>query len=422
MPASNIIHIDLNAFFASCEQLTNPFLRGKPIGVTSAQKYNYAAILASSYEAKQQGVKGIMRVFEAKHVCPELILVPFDPIKYYAINRQVMDLLRKYTPLMEIYSIDEAFLDMTPVLHLYPNKTVAQIAQEIKDEIRAKVGVTLTSSVGIAPNKLLAKIGSDWQKPDGMTIIDWDNRLEFLDKLPLGDIWGIGYHATPKFAKLQITSTKQLRSLSDEALRGIVGSYYTRLRLIANGEYYDPVDPTRNNRPHKSMQHAHTLSVATNNRVELLSVIRKMSERLAIRLRKHNQTARIVYVGLRPEKLKYYGWNQVARYSGFEKVEFTTSHGKDIYMAAKKAFEQFDLGETKIRLVAVGISHLESTAKLAFDIFTNPKLMQLDKAIDDINSTYGSFTVRTGDIVYQYAKESELKVAREDMTFHPTSE
>ncbi|MBL8014716.1 MAG: hypothetical protein JNK26_00830 [Candidatus Doudnabacteria bacterium] len=421
MPESTIIHIDLNAFFASCEQLTNPFLRGKPIGVTSAQKYDYAAILAASYEAKRRGVKGIMRVFEARQVCPEIILVPFDSIKYYNINQRVMKILSEYTPKMEIYSIDEAFLDMSPVLHLY-KKPIDEIAQEIKDRIRAEVGTTLTSSVGIAPNKLLAKVASDWKKPDGMTRIDWDKRFEYLDQLELGDIWGIGYHATPKFEKLGIKSTRQLRELSDEALRSIVGSYYTRLRLIANGEYYDPVDPSRNSKPRKTMQHAHTLSTPTNDKEELKSVIRKMAERLAIRLRKHGQTARSVYVGLRPEKLKYYGWNQVSTYSGFGKVEFTTSHGKDIYEAAVKLFDDFDISDTKIRLVAVGVSHLDSINKLAFDIFTDPKTLELDKAIDQLNATYGSFTVRTGDIVYQYAKESELRVERPDMTFHPTSD
>lgn len=415
----------MNSFFASCEQVANPFIRNKPIGVTSAKDYNYGAILAASYPAKKRGVKGIMRVFEAKQVCPEIILVPFDHLKYYAINKRIMDILREYTPQMEIYSIDEAFLDITEVLHIH-KKTPRELAQEIKDRIRREIGEPMTSSVGIAPNKLLAKVASDWEKPDGLTEITWENRLEYLDKLALGDIWGIGWNATPKLAELGIKSTKQLREINDEILRGIVGSYYTRLKLIANGESYDPVEPGRNSKPKKTMQHAHTMSKATNDKTELKSVIRKMSERLAIRLRRHGQTARTVYVGLRPEKLKYYGWNQVSRYSGFERVEFTTSHGKDIYDAACKAFDKFELGEgpddVKIRLIAVGVSDLDSIEKIAFDIFTDPKTLQLDRAIDDINATYGQFTVRSGDIVYQYAKENELRVEREDMTFHPTSE
>lgn len=421
MPDRTILHIDMNSFFASCEQLANPFLRGKPIGVCGGKDYKYAAILAASYPAKKRGVKGIMRVFEAEQVCPEIILVPFDPMKYYAINKMVMDILRRYTPQMEIYSIDEAFLDLTPVLHL-SNKTPREIAQEIKDTIRSEIGEPLTSSVGIGPNKLLAKVASDWEKPDGLTEITWENRLEYLDKLFIGDIWGIGWNATPKLEKLGITSTKQIRDLSDETLRGLVGGYYTRLRLIANGEHHDPVMPGRNSRPHKSMQHAHTMKTATNDKTELKSIIRKMSERLAIRLRKHDQTARLVYVGLRPEKLKTYGWNQLPKYSGFAKVEFTTNHGKDIYDAACKIFDEFEFDDTKIRLVAVGVNNLDSTEKLAFDVFMNPKVRELDKAVDYINATYGSFTVRSGDIVYQYAKESELKVEREDMTFHPTSE
>lgn len=418
---SNIIHLDMNAFFASCEQAANPFIQGKPVAVGAAKQYDGAALLAVSYQAKKRGVKNLMRAWEAKQICPELIIVPFDPLKYYNINQQIMGILRDYSPLMEIYSVDEAFLDLTPVLHLH-KESIQEIAQEIKDRIRSEVSPVLTSSVGIAPNKLLAKVGSDWQKPDGMTIINWENRFEFLDKLDLQDIWGIGYHAGPKLKKLGITSTRQIREIDDKALRGIVGSYYTRLKLIANGEYYDPVDPGRNNKPHKSMQHAHTLSVATNDREELKTVIRKMSERLARRLRRHGQVARIVYLGLRPEKMKTYGWGSLPKYGGFLPLSFPSNHGKDIYDAACEIFARQDFGDTKIRLVAVGINDLRSVAQLALDIFQNPEIQNLDRAVDEINSIYGQFTVRTGDILHQKAKESELSVHREDMTFHPTSE
>lgn len=419
-----IFHLDMNSFFASCEQLSNPFLRGKPIGVTSAKGYNYAAILAASYEAKRRGVRGIMRVFEAKIHCPDLILVPFDPLKYYTINQRIMNILREYAPKIEIYSIDEAFLDMTDVMHLY-KMTPRELAQAIKDRIRNEVGVTLTSSVGIAPNKLLAKVASDWKKPDGLTEISWEQRLEFLDQIPIQDIWGIGYHAGPKLTKLGINSTKQIRDLSDETLRGIVGGYYTRLRAIANGEHFDPVDPSKNNRLHKSMQHAHTLSEATNDPEELLSVIRKMSERLAIRLRRHDQTARVVSLGFRPEKMKEYGWARPESWKnmyGFAGLEFPSAHGKDIYNAAKKIFETIELGDTRVRLVSVGVSSLDTAGKMLFDIFEDTQTKKLDAAVDELNQIYGSFTVRTGDIVYQYAKETELKVAKEDMTFHPTSD
>jgi DNA polymerase-4 len=416
-----IFHLDLNAFFASVEQTANPFLRGKPVGVTGNPDYPGSAILAASYAAKRRGVKGIMRVRDAKVVCPEIILVPFDPLKYYAVNQKIMKIFKEYTPQLEIYSIDEAFLDMTDVMHLY-NKTPVELAQEIKDRIRHEVGEPLTSSVGIAPNKLLAKIGSDWKKPDGLTVITWENRFEYLDQIPIQDIWGIGYHAGPKLRALGINSTKQIRELDDATLRSIVGSYYTRLRAIANGEHFDPVDPKRTEKAAKSMQHAHTLSKSTNDPEELKSVIRKMSERLAIRLRRHKQQARVVYLGLRPEKMQTYGWGSLPRFSGFHALPLSTTHGKDIYDAALEIFNDFDISDTKIRLIAVGVNDLDSTSKLAFDIFMNPKITALDKAVDEVNSIYGSFTVRYGDILHQKAKDSELKVERPNMTFHPTSE
>ncbi len=414
-----ILHLDMNAFFASVEQTANPFIRYKPIGVGSAKSYAGAALLAISYEAKARGVKKFMRYYEAKGVCPELIAVPFDPLKYYSVNRQIMNILREYTPQMEVYSIDEAFLDLTDVLHLH-KKSAVEIAQEIKQRIRDEVGCKLTSSVGIAPNKLLAKVGSDWKKPDGLTVINWDNRFEYLDNLEIGDIWGIGFRGTAKLTELGIKSTADIRKLSDANLHDLVGTYYTRLRMIANGEHFDQVNPHRAEKAAKSMQHAHTLSSATNNREELKTVIRKMSERLAVRLRRHHQTSSVVYLGLRPEKVKTYGWGSLPSFHGFEAIGIGTTNGRQIYEAACRVFDSLDLGSTKIRLVAVGVSSLQSTEALVFDIFQNPQLNALDSAVDDINRAYGEFTVRSADIVYQYAKESELHVVREDMTFHPS--
>jgi len=413
------MHIDMNAFFASVEQTANPFIRNKPIAVGSAKSYAGAALLAVSYAAKAKGVKNFMRYYEAISICPDLIAIPFDPLKYYSVNRQIMAILREYTPQMEIYSIDEAFMDLTDVMHLHPGKTPVDIAQEIKDRIRNEVGECLTSSVGIAPNKLLAKVASDWKKPDGLTVIRWEDRFEYLDSMKIGDIWGIGFRGTAKLENLGVKSTADIRNLTDDTLRDLVGSYYTRLRMIANGEHYDPVSPDRREKPAKSMQHAHTLSTATNDPTELKTVIRKMSERLAIRLRKHGQTARVIYLGLRPEKMKTYGWGSLPRFNGFEDLGIGTTNGKKIYDAACKVFDSFDFGDTKIRLIAVGVNALESTESMIFDIFTNPELNDLDHALDEINRAYGEFTVRSADIVYQYAKESELHVVREDMTFHP---
>lgn len=413
-----IMHIDMNAFFASVEQSANPFIRNRPVAVGSSDKYEHSALLAISYEAKARGVKKLSRAREALDICPELIVVPFDPLKYYSINKQIVSILKEYSPLVEVYSIDEAFIDLTDVLDLH-KKSAVEIAREIKQRIIGEVGTNLTSSVGIAPNKLLAKIGSNWKKPDGLTLIEWDNRLEFLDKVPIGNIWGIGFHSTPKLLELGITSTKQLREMSDSSLRSIVGTYWNRLRMLSNGEHYDLVNPNSSNKEAKSMQHAHTMSIATNDSEYLNTVVRKMCERLARRLRKDNQMARTVYLGMRPENMKSYGWGSVPTFSDMEDLGTPTTNGKKLYDAACRVFSRFELGSTKIRLVVVGVGNLKSTDAMLFNIFTDPKVTSLDSTIDKVNLTYGEFTIRSADILHQKAKESELRIDKEDMLFHP---
>lgn len=417
---STIMHIDMNAFFASVEQTANPFIRYKPVAVGSTGKYDNTALLAVSYEAKIKGVKNLSRLIDARLKCPELIVVPFDLLKYYSVNQQIVHILQEYSPSVEVYSIDEAFIDLRTIMHLR-EQPAEVIAQEIKDRIRAEVGIKLTSSVGIAPNKLLAKVGSDWKKPDGMTVINWEDRLTYLDQLNLQDIWGIGYSATNKLYPVGIHHTNQLREIEDYVLRGLVGSYYTRLKLIANGDYYEPVSPWKNDRPQKSMQHAHTLSKATSDPIELLSIIRKMAERLARRLRNHEQTARLIYVGLKPANQGHYGWGSSARYSGVRVLEFGNNNGKVFYDQCKEVFGEFDFDHQQIRQVVVGVHNLNTSATVPFDIFDQPQVRQLDKAIDKINHTFGEFTIRTADILHQKAKESELQVARVNMTFHPAA-
>lgn len=416
-----IMHIDMNSFFASVEQCANPFIRGKPIGVGS-KNYENTALVAISYEAKRMGVPKLCRLIEARRICPEILVIPFDPIKYYFVNRQIAHILRQYTPLVEIYSIDEAFMDLTDVMHLYPGKTPRELAQEIKDRIIDEVGQCLTSNVGIAPNKLLAKVASNWKKPNGLTEISWENRLEYLDKVPLEGIWGIGRNSAPKFAQLGITSTKQLREMSATDMRALVGGYYTRLQLLANGEHYDPVQPERSAKPHKTMQHAHTMSEPTNDKDELKILIKKLSEKLARRLRKHDQLASVVTLGFKPEKQKEYGWGSATMFYDVERLDHPTANGQEIYEAACQIMDEFDIRQTKIRLAFVGVGDLSQVNQLMFEMFLDQKTMKLDSALDEINDQYGAFKIRTADILNQKAKESELSVDREDMVFHPVSQ
>jgi len=416
-PSQLILHIDMNAFFASVEQLSNPFIRNKPVGVCS-DKYANAALLAMSYEAKGYGIPKFARLKEARDICPELIAVPFDPLKYYSVNRQLVDIFRKMCPIVEVYSIDECFMDITEVIARYDHDPL-KFAHALKQRILDEVGITLTTSVGIANNKLLAKIASNWVKPNGLTWIKWEDRFKYLDQLPFEKIWGIGPRSAAKLEQMGVRNTKQLREIPPHTLREMVGTYYTRLLMMAGGEYYADVDSDKAAKPHKSMQHAHTLSEPTKETEVLLSYIRKMSERLAKRLRKHTQYTTVVQLGLKPEKLGHYGWGSDTRHNGIQPLGYPTDSGTVIYEAAKQILTGFGDLEQKIRLLYVGIGDLSQTNQLILDFYDDQKLNAIEKAKDEIDARFGGFTIRTADILYNKAKESELTIEKEDMVFHP---
>lgn len=418
IPDSIVFHIDMNAYFASVEQACNPFIQGKPVAVAGSVDYPGSVILARSYQAKARGVKSFSKIRDAKAACPELIVVPIDHLKYYDVNQQIAKILNEYTPLIEIYSIDEFFLDMTNYFKLHP-RSFEEVAAEIKSRIRSEVHECLTCSIGVGNNKLLAKVGSDYKKPDGLTIINWENRHFFLDDMDLADIWGIGWNCLPKLQTLGIFNTSQIREINVEALRGLVGSYWIRLKQIANGEYYDTVDEKRNTKPQKSMQHAHTLSKATKDEAELKTLIRKLSERLAVRLRRHGQSANKVTLGIRPSNQGKYGWGKAERHYGIYTLPCPSNSGWDIYIAACQIMDQLDIRDVEVRLAVVGVQDLAQAEQINLWDFEKNKRSQLETALDQINNKYGEFTMRSGDILRQRAKERELNVNRMPMTFHP---
>lgn len=425
IPTRTIMHIDLSAFFASAEQQANPFLHGKSMGVGSPN-YSGSAIIAASYPAKRQGIGLATRYNEAKRIDPNFELVQTDFLKYFDLNRKFIGILRRYTPIVEVYSIDEAFLDFT---HVYkcPDQ-LEDICFAIKHNVACEMGEALTCSIGIGPNKLLAKIGSNHDKPDGITQIKWKERHGYLDSMELADVWGIGRHVSYKMYSRGIKTISQLRKLSDAKLYSIVGGYYTRLRLLVEGHHFERVvatDPSLKSipkslkgNPPQSMQHAHTLSTATQNRTKLKAIARKMSERIARRLRKYYQKTPDVFIGLTPEKTKRIGWDDFFTFKFHKKLSSYTNHGQALYTPCAKFIGRVDFNDTNIRRLTVGVFNLTNPHSLSFSDLKTTKEELVDHAFDKINSRFGSFAIRTADILHEYAKESELSVDKQEMRFH----
>src|SRR5215469_13522164 len=224
-----IIHIDMDAFYASVEQRDDPQLRGKPVIV--AWRGNRSVVCAASYEARQFGVRSAMPALRAERLCPNGVFLPPDFTRYRAVSHQVREIFVRFSDLIEPLALDEAYLDVTENKMGLP--TATQVARTIREQIRAEL--RLTASAGVAPNKFLAKIASDWRKPDGLFVIQPEEIDNFLLPLPVGRLPGVGKVTEEKLFKLGIKTVGELRKLNLPVIEEEFGRYGVRLHELARG-------------------------------------------------------------------------------------------------------------------------------------------------------------------------------------------
>ena len=239
MAVRKIIHIDMDAFYASVEQRDNPQLRGKPVVV--AWRGNRSVVCAASYEARKFGVRSAMPARRAERLCPNAIFLPPDFPRYRAVSRQTREIFKRHTDLVEPLSLDEAYLDVSENKTGLP--TATQVARTIRDQIRLELN--LTASAGVAPNKFLAKIASDWRKPDGLFVIQPEEVNSFLLPLPVGRLPGVGKVTEEKLKRLAVQTVADLRRMDLPALEGRFGRYGARLYELARGIDTSEVVPDR---------------------------------------------------------------------------------------------------------------------------------------------------------------------------------
>jgi DNA polymerase-4 len=225
-----ILHIDMDAFYASVEQRDDPTLRGRPLAV-GGQPNRRGVVAAASYEARTFGVRSAMSMAKAVKLCPSLVIVPPDFARYKAASATIFNIYREVTPLVEPLSLDEAYLDVTQ--NTWDEPLATTVAKRLKARIREATG--LTASAGVAPNKFLAKIASGWKKPDGLTVIAPDRVEPFLQRLPVDALWGVGPVTAKRLRERGITRLVDVRTIDDGALREAVGSMGEWLKQLANG-------------------------------------------------------------------------------------------------------------------------------------------------------------------------------------------
>src|SRR5262250_1821244 len=289
-----IIHVDMDAFYASIEQRDDPRLRGKPLIV--AWKGNRSVVCAASYEARASGVRSAMPAKRAERLCREAIFVAPDFTRYRAVSRSVREIFKRHTDLIEPLSLDEAYLDVTENKTGLPTATL--VARTIREQIRQELN--LTASAGVAPNKFLAKLASDWRKPDGLFVIQPEGVDAFLLPLPVGRLPGVGKVNEEKLTKLGIRTVGELRSLELPRLEQEFGCYGVRLYELARGIDENEVVPDR---PTKSISVEDTFQEDVLL-AETEPMIQSLAEKLWSASRKESKTARTVVLKLKTSEFK----------------------------------------------------------------------------------------------------------------------
>ena len=344
-----IIHVDMDAFYASVEQRDDPGLRGKPVAV-GGQPGARGVVAAASYEARAFGVRSAMPMARAARLCPGLMIVRPDFQRYRAASQRILDIFRSCTPLVEPLSLDEAYLDVTD--NLWGEPLATPVARRLKQRIREETG--LAASAGVAPNKFLAKIASGWHKPDGLTVISPGRVEAFLQQLPVDALWGVGPVTAGKLRKIGIARLVEVRAADPELLRRAVGSLAETLRRLAMGDDPRPVVPDR---PHKSSSSENTYDQDLLAPDAIRAEIERMARQTAAWLARKGLLARTVTV-----KVRYADFTTVTR----SHTDAAPTRDPDAIAARAVALlARTEAGRRPIRLLGAGVHGLCDAAAAA---------------------------------------------------------
>jgi DNA polymerase-4 len=341
-----IVHVDMDAFYASVEQRDDPALRGKPVVV--AWKGKRSVVCAASYEARQFGVRSAMPAVTAERLCPQAIFVPPDFARYKTVSRAVREIFQRHTDLIEPLSLDEAYLDVTE------NKTglatATKVAISIRQQIREEL--SLTASAGVAPNKFLAKIASDWRKPNGLFVIQPKDFDSFLPPLPVGRIPGVGKVTENRLKQLGIQTVGDLQAFELTMLESHFGRYGVRLYELARGIDQNPVTPDR---PTKSISAEDTFEQDIPLS-ETEALIRRLAEKVWSASRRESRIARTVVLKLKTKEFNIHTRSHTPPVPPTSCEELTA--------IALSLRERVDFGPERLfRLVGVGLSNFQETQR-----------------------------------------------------------
>jgi DNA polymerase-4 len=379
-----IIHVDMDAFYASVEQLDNPDLIGKAVIVGGDPKKR-GVVSAASYEARKFGVHSAMPMLRAVRLCPDAIVLPVRMKRYAEFSRRIHAIFQQFTPQIEPISLDEAFLDVTGSVQLFGG--AEKIGRAIKDQVRQQLG--LVASVGIAPNKFLAKLASDLDKPDGFVVITEENKQQILDPLEVSRIWGVGKVTEKALKSRGIKTIKQLREAPMDVVRSIFGDQTAHVLRLARGMDNRQVE---SGREAKSISSEQTFAADIANKDILLDVLLHQVEDVAQRLRLNGLEAKTIVL-----KLRYDDFRTVTRSSTFDQP---TNITRALWQEAQETFlEWHKKSGGPLRLLGFGVSGLHKAGSGQHQLFPEPELekqKRLDEAFDKIRDKFGRDALRRG--------------------------
>lgn len=376
-----ILHVDMDAFYASVEQHDNPSLLGKPV-IVGGDPAGRGVVSAASYEVRKYGVHSAMPMGRALRLCPDAVVLRGRIDRYVEVSQQIRAVFEQFTPLVEPLSLDEAFLDVTGSLAIW--KSAENIGRLIKQTIRERTG--LTASVGIAPNKFLAKLASDLEKPDGFVVVTEDNKQQVLDPLPVRAIWGIGPVTEKRLCEHGMRTIRQLREQPLDVLRRLLGSAADSLLDLARGIDDRAVEPSAQA---KSLSAERTFAEDVGEAETLLATLLEHVEEVAARLRAERLRAKTITL-----KLRYGDFTTITRSRSFSEP---TDGTETLWQAAREVFAAWQAERPRpLRLIGFAASNLEGEQGRQLSLFADPdeiKQTRLDKTVDDIRKKYGQNTI-----------------------------
>ncbi len=368
-----ILHVDLDAFYASVEVLKDPSLTGRPVVVGGAG--SRGVVMSASYEARAFGIRNAMPAVRARRLCPDAVFVPPDFEAYQAHSNRFREVLLGVTPLVEPISLDEAFLDVSGAVLLFgPSEA---IAEKVRREVRGSVGVSC--SVGVGPSKLVAKLASKQAKPDGLTVVRADEVGAFLDPLPARELWGVGEKTMEILLRLGVRTVGDLAAVSPAVLGRLLGEQHTRdLHALARGDDERPVVPYE---PPRSVSHEETFSRDLDDDVELRREILALSQRVGARLREDGYRARTVTLKVRLATF--------ATLTRSRTLDAPTDVAADLYEVASGLFRGLPGARRRVRLLGVQATGLVPAAAEQLALLRGERWGDVERAVDRIQHRFG---------------------------------